>query len=469
MTTTRRIHPEAITWVQQQEQKFNDLVKDRTSQLDSLFKEHLIWFRQHKTARSIVSTRRTILDNNISQVGKKRTHDHVEQSSIAQDKNTTTQPYSSVAENEQTATVCSGMNIPEHPRIESTNKDHLVENGPPDQSTTATTREALLRRFLEEEKKHGRYGLRNRSLGTPHTLSSKTTFTDGTDQQQQQEEKQQRRKTINPILRAIANNDNVSANDHIILEPLQDSPLSSSNRTKRSRYHGYSEEEEQMDDQVQLLNMDTGDANMDRTHEDTGANDNISFFSRIFSIGRSATLESSFVLDDVSSIKADSPKQTLDSTTTRTTRLIHMSPPSSSSTTHHEEPSYSPSSTRKHSTSVSSQPSLSSSNTDLGRKRNSSIPTKIPQPTHSKGPLSNKKRTSKSIESIEQTTTNKDTHDKATNEDGHTEDAQMTEIPSWANSPELEQLLHNQANADADKIFGKMRPLQVSHIVNIGH
>ncbi|KAI8047678.1 uncharacterized protein B0P05DRAFT_565574 [Gilbertella persicaria] len=38
------------------------------------------------------------------------------------------------------------------------------------------------------------------------------------------------------------------------------------------------------------------------------------------------------------------------------------------------------------------------------------------------------------------------------------------EIPSWAESPELEQHLRNQSRLDPDKIFGKMPPLQIQAI-----
>jgi hypothetical protein len=39
------------------------------------------------------------------------------------------------------------------------------------------------------------------------------------------------------------------------------------------------------------------------------------------------------------------------------------------------------------------------------------------------------------------------------------------DVPSWAKQPELDQLLEKQAQMDADMIFGKMPPVQVSQIV----
>lgn len=39
------------------------------------------------------------------------------------------------------------------------------------------------------------------------------------------------------------------------------------------------------------------------------------------------------------------------------------------------------------------------------------------------------------------------------------------EVPAWAIQPELDQLLEKQAQMDADMIFGRMPPVQVSRIV----
>ncbi|KAI8344673.1 hypothetical protein BC941DRAFT_409324 [Chlamydoabsidia padenii] len=424
------LHPQGLAWIQQREQKWNDLVGIKTTQLQSLFKEHLDWFRQHKTTTSIIATRRPLVDTDIADDTslKRRRLNEPQQEQLTTQESQDLDEAEQVNDDEEDA-VLSPLG---EDQLATTNDYKIITpqaSPPPDATSTPNgtndkrndtateqvastahiiTRESLLRRFEEEEQRHGRYGLRNRSLDT----------------RPRENDTQQRRQTIseapvNPISLSF------------ILSSLHEQSKSL-NRPQ----------EEQIDDEVQLLtpkNNNNNKSMLSDIGDDPGSqhssfiqgNDS-SFISRMFSFGR---LDSSVMLEPESN-KRDSRMSRLGTTPSRTTTKQVKEPgtPSFRNSSRHtlsQHKSPSESGTKQSSTNGSDKSTLIPPTAPVDQEHNEDEVTKQP--------------------------------------DADQEQEEQVHIPGWALRPELDQLLTKQAKVDADMIFGKMPPMQVSRLTNTSH
>ncbi|SAL97583.1 hypothetical protein [Absidia glauca] len=437
------VHPQGLSWVQQQEQQWNDLVVSKMTPLQSMSKEHLDWFRQHRTITSIISTRRTLVDIDAADdhgtpTKRKRTEDpdlvHEQQQQQQQqppDISSQDTPEDAIGQvhipssDEQAVgldsdnIIAASSSLPSSPTnaideevalqtapssLPSTtnaiDEEAALQTASPSLPSTATaveeetapqttlppppppavSRESLLRRFKEEEQRYGRYGLRNRSLDT---AVPKPTHLPLPPQQQ-------RRKTMHPE----------TATQPASLSSILSSLHEQSKSLTPHQQQQQRVDEEQVDDEVQLVvSRNKNKSFLSESSlllPDQQANNDSSFLSRLFSFG-----QTSLLLDD-----------TRPTDSTRTSRLV-------SSTT-----------------KLGKTPSMIKSTVEKQTVSSPHIPMALPQDD------------SKIVES------------PAEQDDDDEED-----VPSWAKQPELDQLLEKQAQMDADMIFGKMPPVQVSQIV----
>ncbi|ORZ21326.1 hypothetical protein BCR42DRAFT_407312 [Absidia repens] len=570
------------TWPQQQELKWQTLAANKMNQLDFLFQDHLNWFRTHKTAESLIATRRTLSDENTTEKepSKRARFNNLSQDQLDSQENdidfeTYSKEYDTKANSFSTTTTITTTTIVSGASDTITQEKHLpttrdtLNDNSPDYSVQESTRspspapttpptppakisrESLLRHFEQEEKKHGRYGLRNRSLGNSVAASSSKPSTIGKTPEQQ------RRKTID-----CANNDNddfsftlavdetikatpainnistpVAATDNTstpmpatssainttqsVLSPSEESNTPPTT-TKDLQHRTYSQEE-QIDDEVLLLprpnnssssaSLKDGpsrldqhsilsvDSNSNRQNNSLIANESYSF-SSIFSFKRasSSALESSILYDDLktSSNSSDSktytPKRHTDYYHARPSRLTFTSSSSqskgkaSSSTSlgtatrsDGQTNSSSPDMLPKHRSYTPGQPwtatpvrasFLSSSpvNSESLPKRNTSRSINASQSSSNKKPSKANQGIKQGQKGPDQTKESQSVNDPTTDETSEpTPEPTEVFIPSWASHPELDKLLQEQIKFDADKIFGKMPPLQVSQIVKMGH
>ncbi|CAO3587975.1 unnamed protein product [Absidia cylindrospora] len=508
------------------------------NQLDVLFEDHLNWF----------PTRRTLTDENTTTKGPSKRAQFNSQTQHQPDSQQTDIDFEPHSKQDDTKvnSISTNTTAITTTTIDSEFTQPIPPASPaPPAPPEKISREYLLRHFEQEEQKHGRYGLRNRSLGSSLASSSSKQSTKSANTPEQQ-----RRKTID-----CANNDNENGNFNFIpavdettkATPVTDnvatpmpatssaidtthsvrSPTEEANTpttTKDQRHRTYSQEE-QIDDEVLLLPRPNNNSsaaslkdspsrldqhsilsvgsNTSKQNNSLIANESYSF-SSIFSFKRasSSALESSILYEDPktssnsSNSKAYTPKRHTDSYHARPSRLTIASSPSQSKgkvlsstslgtasrTNGQTNSSLAPTSTMllKHRSSTPGQPStttpvpssflsLSPVTSESSTKRNTLRPINVSQSSSNKKPSKENeevKQDQKLTEGLDQTNEPQNVNDPATDE---TPEPTEVVIPSWASHPELDKLLQEQIKVDADKIFGKMPPLQVSQIVKMGH
>ncbi|KAI9304997.1 hypothetical protein BJ944DRAFT_230790 [Cunninghamella echinulata] len=506
-------------WIKDQQKKWDDIVQDKLYQLDTMFEEHFQWFRQHRTAKELVLTRRVLIDNDDHTTPTKRfrhdsTHknmtkdqptaekiDHVDLTMVNSSLLSDNEQQSSIIKADHVDLIMDTSPIPieidlseeEQNNIDNTTPS-LQQHNPNNQTTIPTLKKNI------NLKVENPTSLRTRSLG-------RATTTLGKDEK--------RRNTLPPSSHHNQNNNN----NKLATAHPNNSVLSKERKQNGRKEVIEIEDEDEENDQVILITQqqlsNSTISNNDRSKRDTiNNNDNnnnnnnseisndssfigndSSFLSRLFNFELAAGTKRSLLIDHTSSNlnkddinnnnsniikKTKSPISTM---TTRTSRFSRFSDDHLGEHTYHDihntksptpiQP-LSSSSTLPTSTPKKSEiKSDDSTKNDLSKdhqdqtetaQENNKLSNGKEKKGGSKGEIENDKTNFNGNGSEEREMEGKETEEKEIGEKEMEEEVEVY-IPSWATLPELDELLHKQAHMDADKIFGKVPPMQISQIV----
>ncbi|CAO3629494.1 unnamed protein product [Cunninghamella blakesleeana] len=298
-------------WVEEQRKKWDDIVSDKLYQLDSLFEEHLEWFKLHKTAKDLVLTRRVLVDEDNHTTRTKRFKHDKEHNNNNDIDNDSMDNQSSKKTDQIDLTMDHSSILLNNEQLDDIIE--MFENNKNDTNPETTVNLTLPNDIFNDlEGFQDRYPLRTRSLGKS---TAKALNKD-----------EDRRSTISTFY--VNNNNNVAItynddDDHL----NNNNHLSLNGLSKGQKHNDHDEliriEDEDEDDQVVLitqkqLSNSTININSERLKQDTNnenseisndssfiGNDN-SFLSRLFNFGLAAANSStdrSLLLDHSSSSK----------------------------------------------------------------------------------------------------------------------------------------------------------------------
>ncbi|CAO3647373.1 unnamed protein product [Cunninghamella echinulata] len=518
-------------WIKEQQTKWDNIIQDKLYQLDTMFEEHFQWFRQHRTAKELVLTRRALIDNDNHTTPTKRFRHDTAHKNIAENQHTTekmdhvdlTMDNSSLlSDDEQQSTtikvdhvdlIMDTSPIPieiDLPEEEQNNIDNTLPSLQRHNSNNQTTIPTIpiLKKIIDLEEIEDPSSLRTLSLDrTTITLdkdenrrntlppssqlnhnnnNSKLATIYPDDSVLSKERKQNGRKEVIEI------EDEDEENDQVILitqQQLSNSTISNNDRSKRGTNNNNNNNN----------NNNSSNNNSEISNDSSFIGNDSSFLSRLFNFELAAGTKRSLLMDHSSSNpskddnnnnnsniikKAKSPISTM---TTRTSRFSRFSDDHLEEHTYHDihnikslTPAQSLSSsstlpppsslTPPTSTSKKSEIKLDdTTKNDLSKNHQDQIETTQENNKPSREicnndnePSNGKEKKGDSKEEIENDKTNLNGNG---DEEKEMEEEVEVYIPSWATLPELDELLHKQTHMDADKIFGKVPPMQISQIV----